>query len=76
MARTISILLTLVIGISLVALVTVAAKSVEGTSFGYRLSSYFDLPETLLMVILIWLIARVLSAIFICYPNNINCTKE
>ena len=32
--------------ISLVALVTVASKSVEGTSLGYRLSSYFDLPET------------------------------
>ncbi len=44
--------------ICVVALVTVAAKSVEGTSLGYRLSSYFDLPETLLMVILIWLIAN------------------
>jgi len=42
--------------ISLVALVTVAGKSVEGASFGYRLSSYLDLPETLLMVILFWLI--------------------
>jgi putative oxidoreductase len=39
--------------ISLVALITVASKSVEGTSVGYRLSSYLDLPETLLMVILI-----------------------
>lgn len=38
--------------LSLVALITVASKSVEGTSFGYRLSSYLDLPETLLMVIL------------------------
>lgn len=38
--------------ISLVALVTVASKSVEGTSLGYRLSSYLDLPETLLLVIL------------------------
>ncbi|HEX8471189.1 MAG TPA: DoxX family protein [Brevundimonas sp.] len=42
--------------ISLVALITVAAKSVEGASFGYRLSSYLDLPETLLMIILFWLI--------------------
>ena len=42
--------------ISLVALITVASKSVEGTSFGYRLSSYLDLPETLLMIILFWLI--------------------
>ncbi|CAN5262333.1 hypothetical protein BH10PSE2_BH10PSE2_02730 [soil metagenome] len=42
--------------ISLVALVTVTSKKVEGTSFGYRLSSYLDLPETLLMVILFWLI--------------------
>ena len=44
--------------ICVVALVTVASKSVEGASLGYRLSSYFDLPETLLMVILIWLIAN------------------
>lgn len=43
--------------ISLVALITVASKSVEGTSFGYRLSSYLALPETLLMVILFGLIA-------------------
>ena len=43
--------------ISLVALITVTSKSVEGTSFGYRLSSYLDLPETLLMVILFGLIA-------------------
>lgn len=43
--------------LSLVALVTVARKQVKGTSFGYRLSSYLDLPETLLIVILIWLIA-------------------
>lgn len=42
--------------ISLVALITVAAKSVEGASFGYRLSSYLDLPETLLMIVLFWLI--------------------
>lgn len=44
--------------ICLVALVTVAAKSVEGASFGYRLSSYLDLPEMLLMVILGWLIVN------------------
>ena len=43
--------------ISLVAMITVTRKSVEGTSFGYRLSSYLELPETLLMVILFWLIA-------------------
>ncbi len=43
--------------ISVVALITVASKAVEGTSFGYRLSSYLDLPETLLIVILLWLIA-------------------
>ncbi|CAN5387801.1 hypothetical protein BH10PSE1_BH10PSE1_15330 [soil metagenome] len=43
--------------ISLVALITVTSKSVEGTSFGYRLSSYLDLPETLLIVILLWLVA-------------------
>ena len=43
--------------ISLVALVTVTSKSVEGTSFGYRLSSYLDLPETLLLVVLFWLVA-------------------
>ena len=43
--------------ISLVALVTVTGKTAEGTSFGYRLSSYLDLPETLLMVILAWLVA-------------------
>ena len=42
--------------ISLVALITVASKSVEGASFGYRLSSYLDLPETLLMIVLFWLI--------------------
>lgn len=42
--------------ISTVALITVASKSVEGTSFGYRLSSYLDLPETLLMLILAALI--------------------
>jgi putative oxidoreductase len=42
--------------ISLVALVTVTSKSVEGASFGYRLSSYLDLPETLLMILLFWLI--------------------
>lgn len=40
------------VAICVVALVTVASKSVEGTSFGYRLSSYLDLPETLLLVIL------------------------
>ena len=38
--------------ISTVALITVASKSVEGTTFGYRLSSYLDLPETLLMLVL------------------------
>jgi putative oxidoreductase len=38
--------------ISLTALVTVTGKSVEGTSWGFRLSSYLDLPETLLLVIL------------------------
>ncbi|TAJ40696.1 MAG: DoxX family protein, partial [Brevundimonas sp.] len=43
--------------ICMVALATVAAKSVEGASLGYRLSSYFDLPETLLIVILFGLIA-------------------
>jgi putative oxidoreductase len=42
--------------ISLVALITVTAKSVEGTSFGYRLSSYLDLPETLLLILLFWLV--------------------
>ncbi|WP_171981894.1 DoxX family protein [Brevundimonas sp. LM2] len=42
--------------ISTVALITVASKSVEGTSFGYRLSSYLDLPETLLMLVLAALI--------------------
>jgi putative oxidoreductase len=42
--------------ISLVALITVTSKSVEGTSFGYRLSSYLDLPETLLMILLFWLV--------------------
>ena len=44
--------------ISLVALVTVTRKSVEGTSLGYRLSSYLDLPETLLMTILFWLMVQ------------------
>lgn len=43
--------------ISLVALITVASKAVEGASFAYRLSSYLDLPETLLMVVLLWLVA-------------------
>lgn len=42
--------------ISLVALITVTSKSVEGTSFGYRLSSYLDLPETLLLILLFWLV--------------------
>ncbi|QYF86077.1 DoxX family membrane protein [Brevundimonas sp. PAMC22021] len=44
--------------ISLVALLTVTRKSVEGTSLGYRLSSYLDLPETLLMTILFWLMVQ------------------
>lgn len=44
--------------ISLVALVTVTRKSVEGTSLGYRLSSYLDLPETLLMTLLFWLMVQ------------------
>lgn len=44
--------------ISMVALVTVTRKSVEGTSLGYRLSSYLDLPETLLMTILFWLMVQ------------------
>ena len=43
--------------LSLVALATVARKQVKGISFGYRLSSYLDLPEILLIVILLWLIA-------------------
>ena len=42
--------------ISLVALIRVSSKSVEGTSVGYRLSSYLDLPETLLLIILAGLI--------------------
>ncbi|MFN3838180.1 MAG: DoxX family protein [Brevundimonas sp.] len=46
------------LAICAVALVTVASKSVKGASLGFRLSSYFDLPETLLMVILVWLIAN------------------
>ena len=44
--------------ISLVALLTVTRKSVEGTSLGYRLSRYLDLPETLLMTILFWLMVQ------------------
>ena len=44
--------------ISLVALVTVTRKSVEGTSLGYRLSSYLDLPETLLRTLLFWLMVQ------------------
>ena len=51
-----SLAAAVLLAISLVALITVASKSVEGTSFGYRLSSYLDLPETLLMIILFWLI--------------------
>jgi len=47
-----SVAAAILLVISLVALVTVAARSVEGTRFGYRLSSYLDLPETLLIVIL------------------------
>ncbi|CAN5201195.1 hypothetical protein BH09PSE1_BH09PSE1_17140 [soil metagenome] len=52
-----SVAAAVLLAISLVALITVASKSVEGTSFAYRLSSYLDLPETLLMVLLLWLIA-------------------
>ena len=54
LATTLSAAVLLVICV--VALVTVTSKQVEGTTFGYRLASYLDLPETLLMVILFGLI--------------------
>ena len=41
--------------ISVVALLTVTRKEVEGASFGYRLSSYLDLPETLLILLTAWI---------------------
>ncbi|CAN5155389.1 hypothetical protein BH09PSE2_BH09PSE2_07980 [soil metagenome] len=41
--------------ISVVALVTVTAKTVEGVDFAYRLSSFLGLPETLLIVLAAWI---------------------
>lgn len=41
--------------ICVVALITVTGKTVESASFGYRLSSYLDLPETLLIFLTAWI---------------------
>lgn len=40
--------------ISVVAMITVTVKDVEGTQILYRLSSFLYLPETLLIVLLAW----------------------
>ena len=41
--------------ISVVAVVTVTAKKVEGVDFAYRLSSFLGLPETLLILLAAWI---------------------